>query len=70
MELPVLVPPAEERASIREAVHSELRHLDEMAEKESRLIALLQEYRSALITNAVTGKIDVRGEVERKEAAE
>jgi type I restriction enzyme S subunit len=70
MELPVLVPPSEERASIRAAVQSELRHIDELAKKETRLVALLQEYRSALITSAVTGKIDVRDAAERKEAAE
>ncbi len=29
----------------------------------------LTEYRSALITNAVTGKIDVRGEVAKEAAA-
>ena len=29
----------------------------------------LQEYRSALITAAVTGKIDVRGVVEKEAAA-
>jgi hypothetical protein len=29
----------------------------------------LQEYRSALITTAVTGKIDVRGVVEKEAAA-
>jgi type I restriction enzyme S subunit len=35
-----------------------------------RSVETLTEYRSALITNAVTGKIDVRGAAERKEAAE
>jgi type I restriction enzyme S subunit len=30
-------------------------------EKKRSMVALLQEYRSALITNAVTGNIDVRG---------
>lgn len=30
-------------------------------EKKKNMVSLLQEYRSALITNAVTGKIDVRG---------
>jgi type I restriction enzyme, S subunit len=30
-------------------------------ERKKNMVALLQEYRSALITNAVTGKIDVRG---------
>ena len=34
-----------------------------------RAISCLGEYRSALITNAVTGKIDVRGEVAKEAAA-
>ena len=32
-----------------------------LAEKQRNLVALLMEYRQALITSAVTGKIDVRG---------
>jgi type I restriction enzyme S subunit len=34
--------------------------LDAQSERVSQAISLLQEYRSALITNAVSGKIDVR----------
>jgi type I restriction enzyme S subunit len=35
----------------------------------SKMVCLLQEYRTALITNAVTGKIDVRNHQKKREAA-
>lgn len=54
------VPPVEEQRQI----HSYIEALENNIEKQTsvicRAIARLQEYRSALITNAVTGKIDVR----------
>jgi len=68
MELPVLLPPAEERQTILERLHSELERLDSLSADASRAIQLLQEHRSALITAAVTGQIDVRGLV-KEEAA-
>ena len=34
--------------------------IDALIEKSTEMINTLREYRSALITNAVTGKIDVR----------
>ena len=34
--------------------------IDALIDKSTEMIATLREYRSALITNAVTGKIDVR----------
>jgi type I restriction enzyme, S subunit len=41
-------------------VNSELRKLDTLIETASTAIALLQERRAALISAAVTGKIDLR----------
>jgi type I restriction enzyme, S subunit len=43
--------------------------IDRMVEKVEEAIARLQEYRTALITAAVTGNIDVRGVGERSESA-
>ncbi|WP_447751969.1 hypothetical protein [Pseudomonas nicosulfuronedens] len=68
MELPVLLPPAEECQVILERLNSELKRLDTLSANASLAIQLLQERRSALITAAVTGQIDVRGLV-KEEAA-
>lgn len=53
-------PPYEEQVAIAEAIEAELDSLDTVIEESSHAIALLQERRSALISAAVTGKIDVR----------
>ena len=60
MELPVLIPPLEEHAEILEFVAQEKSRLDALTAEAETTIALLQERRSALISAAVTGKIDVR----------
>lgn len=54
------VPPIDEQVKISEYLLREEQLLEKQAKKISQVIATLQEYRSALITNAVTGKIDVR----------
>lgn len=61
MDLPVLVPPRVEQGAIADYLDRETAKIDRMAEKVEQAIARLQEYRTALITAAVTGKIDVRG---------
>lgn len=43
--------------------------MDTQEKKIAKAIGKLQEYRSALITNAVTGKIDVRAWQPNQEAA-
>lgn len=58
--LPVLLPPEAERSEIIAHVDKSLEKLAKQREKALQVIERLQEYRSALITNAVTGKIDVR----------
>ena len=60
---PVLtaVPPKAEQDAIVERLEKVTLKLDQQAEKIILVIDRLQEYRSTLITNAVTGKIDVRG---------
>jgi type I restriction enzyme S subunit len=60
-ELPVPCPPQEEeRIRIIEYVHEKVRNLDLLIANAESNIDLLQERRSALITAAVTGQIDVR----------
>ena len=62
----VVLPPITEQAGIAAFVGSETARIDEMKAEAERAITLLRERRSALIAAAVTGKIDVRGAVERE----
>ena len=55
------LPTKDEQLEIVRFLDEKTAKLDEQAEKANRVIDCLNEYRSALITNAVTGKIDVRG---------
>jgi type I restriction enzyme S subunit len=55
-------PPLPEQRAIADYLDRETGKIDRMAGKVEEAIARLQEYRAALITAAVTGKIDVRGE--------
>lgn len=56
----VLLPPQEEQASIAAHLEKAVPKLDDLIMKAQSTIALLQERRTALISAAVTGKIDVR----------
>lgn len=58
--LAVPFPPLVEQAQIAEHLRSATDKIDRMAGKVTKAIALLTEYRTALITAATTGKIDVR----------
>lgn len=55
------MPPAGEQRAIASYLATETSKLDARIAKRRRQIELLHEYKQALITNAVTGKIDVRG---------
>lgn len=59
-EAPVLVPPLAEQAAIVTYVGAETARLDTLTIEAQRAIDLLQERRTALISAAVTGQIDVR----------
>jgi type I restriction enzyme S subunit len=61
--LPVPVPPQEEQTRIVNYLKQRLAIFDAGINRTRDGIAGLQEYRAALITAAVTGQIDVRGEV-------
>lgn len=55
------LPPLEEQHEICKHIKPFLQEIEDQREKIDSVVERLQEYRSALITNAVTGKIDVRG---------
>ena len=55
------VPPTNEQTAIADFLDRETAKLDAMVTKIETAIERLREYRTALITAAVTGKIDVRG---------
>ncbi|NKR65299.1 hypothetical protein GS486_18180 [Rhodococcus hoagii] len=55
------VPPTNEQASIAHYLDTRCAQIDSLIAKSIEMIETLREYRSALITDAVTGKIDVRG---------
>lgn len=58
--IPVALPPLSEQQAIASYLDSETSKIDSRIAKRRRQIELLQEYKQALITAAVTGKIDVR----------
>jgi type I restriction enzyme S subunit len=65
-KLPILrlvAPPIQEQRVIAEFLDGETAKIDSMVAKVETALERLQEYRTALITAAVTGKIDVRGAV-------
>lgn len=55
------LPPIEEQKAICRYLEPLLQKIEDQRAKVDSVVERLQEYRSALITNAVTGKIDVRG---------
>lgn len=59
-EIKFAVPPRDEQERIVAILGSELRHIDLLSEKTQLSIDLLKKRRSALITAAVTGQIDLR----------
>ena len=52
-----------EQAQIAKFLDHKTKQIDELRSNEEGTIKLLKEYRQSLISEAVTGKIDVRGEV-------
>ena len=60
-DLIVAVPPSDEQQQIAAAIDTSLPRVDAVTAKVNASITLLKERRSALITAAVTGQIDLRG---------
>lgn len=61
VNIPIAAPPTiVEQVEVASFIDTELKKIDKMAEVNHLAINKLEEYRSAIITSAVTGKIDVR----------
>lgn len=54
------IPPTDEQNEIVDYIQSETNKINNLIDKQKLLIEKLQEYRSSIISHAVTGKIDVR----------
>ena len=52
-----------EQENIRDYLDKKTNIIDQLSKKENQRIDLLKEYRQSLISNVVTGKVDVRDEV-------
>ncbi len=59
-EVPFAIPPPTEQQSITDYLYKKTTRIDKSIEKQDKQIELLKEYRTALISEVVTGKIDVR----------
>lgn len=62
LDFQISVPPIKKQLSIIDYIESETSKIDQLVAKLVNQIELIEEYRQTLITNAVTGGIDVRGE--------
>ena len=58
--MPIMLPPIYEQEKIIDVLETLKQKIDLQKAKVQEAIDRLKEYRTALITNAVTGKIDVR----------
>ena len=63
MNVSFLCPPIQEQQQIVDHLDKGTTKIDSTIEKETQRINLLKEYRQSLISNVVTGKVDVREEV-------
>ena len=59
----VPLPPLSEQTTIATYLNHQTQQIDQLAESTQTQITQLQEYRTALISAVVTGKIDVRDEI-------
>lgn len=65
----IVVPPREEQIFIVSELEKNLEQLNALSNEVEKSVALLQEHRAALISAAVTGKIDVREMANNTEGA-
>ena len=59
----LIIPPLQEQQQIVDYLDKETSKIDKLIDIESKRIDLLKEYRQSLISDVVTGKVDVRDEV-------
>jgi len=57
-----IIPPIKEQVEIIDFIDDKTGQIEEFISSEHKKIELLKEYRQSLISEAVTGKIDVRNE--------
>ncbi len=60
INLSMVVPPLDEQEAIVKYLDAELAKTDQLSEQVNKAIEKLKEYRTSLITSAVTGKLDLR----------
>ena len=56
----LIIPPLSEQRRISAWIHAQLEDIDGVATRNEREISLLREYKTRLIADVVTGKLDVR----------
>lgn len=61
MNIEIPVPPVAEQQAIAAETDFEASRIDALVFRHRREIQLMQEYRTRLISDVVTGKLDVRG---------
>jgi type I restriction enzyme S subunit len=61
LDLRTILPPCDEQDAIAEYIEREVEPLDQAIARAEREIELMTEYRARLISDVVTGKVDVRG---------
>lgn len=59
-KIPIIIPPLEEQRDIVDSITAKTRTLNTAIARTEREIALMQEYRTCLTADIVTGKLDVR----------
>ena len=59
----ICTPPQQEQQQIVDYLDKETTKIDKLIDTENKRINLLKEYRQSLISEVVTGKVDVRDEV-------
>ena len=62
-QIPLVFPPVDEQDKIVNFLDHKTKQIDELIAAEQRKIELLKEYRQSLISEVVTGKINVQSEV-------
>lgn len=60
-QIPVPVPPVDEQRTITASILAEWNSIDKVVDRTYREIELVREYRTRLISEVITGKLDVRG---------
>ena len=60
VDIKIVSPPLSEQQQIVDYLYEHTKKIESTIEKETQRIELLKEYRQSLISNVVTGKIDVR----------